>query len=410
MINNMIKICILGGGFGGLYTALYLNNHPLVKSRKCQITLVERNDNFLFTPLLYELITGELQRWEIAPTYQKLLAKTSIKFSQNTIKDIDFSDRQVGLANGDYLSYDYLVLAVGTQNRWVNIPGLRNYALTFRTLADLERLQGELNLLETSDRKHLKLAIIGGGPNGVELACKLADYLGKRGEIILIERGNQILKGFSKGVKSASYKALGNRGVQIYLDTRVNNIESDSITLTRHEKTFMLAVDRVIWVAGTTSREWVKNLGVKHNKSGKILTLSSLQLLDYPEVFALGDIAEISHSNQWIPATAQVAYQQANCTAKNIIAAIKGKKLHSFYYLHLGDMLTLGKGAAIVSSFSLNIEGYLASVIRRLAYIFRLPTLRHRNQVLRNLQQKVILKIRGVFSWKVIKVLLKYEL
>ena len=155
-----INICVLGGGFSGLYTALYLSKHPQVKSGEWKITLVERNDNFLFTPLLYELITGELQRWEIAPTYQKLLAGTSIKFCQQIVKKIDLDNRQVKLDNDDNLNYDYLVLGLGTQNRWVDIPGLKNHALTFRTLQDLEQLQAKIHYLETLDRKHLRVAII----------------------------------------------------------------------------------------------------------------------------------------------------------------------------------------------------------------------------------------------------------
>ncbi|GBF82880.1 NAD(P)/FAD-dependent oxidoreductase [Aphanothece sacrum] len=407
-MNNkpLINICVLGGGFGGLYTALSLTRFSEIKSGQYQITLVERNDSFLFTPLLYELITGELQRWEIAPSYQKLLAGTPIKLCQNTVEGIDLKTRQVKLDDDQLLSYDYLILGVGTQNRWADIPGLKNNALTFRTLADVERLQTQLHLLETSERQRIRLAVIGAGPNGIELSCKLADRLGKRGEIVLIERGNEILKWFSQGVRSASYKALDSRRIQLYRQTNVNKIAEDSITLIRQKEQETLPIDLVIWVGGTQSRSWIKALNCQQNAQGKLLTLPTLQLMDYPEVFALGDLAEIHQTKQQIPATAQVAYQQASCAAKNLIALIKNKPLKAFYYLHLGDMLTLGKGEAIVSSFCLNIEGYLGSIIRRLAYIFRLPTTRHRLQVLRNLLQKSLLKIRRFFRWRLTRLLL----
>ncbi|MEA5508474.1 NAD(P)/FAD-dependent oxidoreductase [Crocosphaera sp. UHCC 0190] len=402
---NVINICVLGGGFSGLYTALYLSHFPQVKSGQWRITLVERNDRFLFTPLLYELITGELQRWEIAPSYQKLLAGTPIQFCQHTIKKIDFDSRNVELDNDDFLSYDYLVLGLGTQNRWADIPGLKNHALTFRTLEDVERLQAKIHLLETSQRKYLRVAVIGGGPNGVELSCKLADRLGKRAEVLLIERGNQILKGFSQGVRSASYRALGSRRVQLYLTTDVNEITADSLHLTHVEQDLSLPVDLVIWAAGTQSRQVIKTLNCQHSGGDKLLINPSLQLIDYPEVFALGDLAQISNKNKPLPATAQVAYQQASCAAKNIAAAIEGKPLKSFHYLHLGDMLTLGSRTAIVSSFFLNIDGQLGGMIRRLAYIFRLPTMRHRLQVLRNFVQKIGLKIRRFFRWRITQLL-----
>ena len=394
---NPINICVLGGGFSGLYTALYLCSHPQVKSGKWKITLVEKNDNFLFTPLLYELITGELQRWEIAPTYQKLLAGTPIKFCQQIVKKIDLENRNIALENNDSLSYDYLVLGLGTQNYWADIPGLKSHALTFRTLRDLEKLQANINYLESLDRKHLRVAIIGGGPNGVELSCKLADRLEKQAEVILIDRGNKILKGFSKGVCNASYRALGSRRVQLYLNTNVEEIKEKSMVLNHGEQSINVPVDLVIWVAGTQSKPLINSLNCQQSNSGKLLVNPSLQLIDYPEVFALGDLAEISNKNKSLPGTAQVAYQQASCAAKNIAAIIQDKPLKAFKYLHLGDMLTLGRRTAIISSYGINISGQLGGMMRRLAYIFRLPTMRHRLQVLRNFVQKVGLKIRRLF-------------
>ncbi|ACB53400.1 putative FAD-dependent pyridine nucleotide-disulphide oxidoreductase [Crocosphaera subtropica ATCC 51142] len=396
--NNSINICVLGGGFSGLYTALYLSNYPQVKLGQWKITLVERNDNFLFTPLLYELITGELQRWEIAPTYQKLLAGTSIKFCQHIVKKIDLENRQVKLDNDNSLSYDYLVLGLGTQNRWVDIPGLKTHALTFRTLRDLEQLQAKIHYLETLDRKHLRVAIIGGGPNGVELSCKLADRLEKRAEVLLIDRGNQILKGLSNGIRKASYRALGSRGVQLYLNTNVEEIEKTSITINHGEHSINVPVDMVIWVAGTESKPLIQSLNCQQTSSGRLLTNSRLQLIDYPEVFALGDLAQISNKKKSLPTTAQVAYQQASCAAKNIAAIIERKPLKSFNYLHLGDMLTLGRRTAIISSYGININGQIGGMLRRLAYIFRLPTMRHRLQVLRNFVQKIGLKISRFFQ------------
>jgi NADH:ubiquinone reductase (non-electrogenic) len=383
-INYPLKICILGGGFGGLYTALYLNKLPEFQTKKCEIVLIEQRDHFLFTPLLYELLTGELQRWEIAPSYQKLLHNTKINFCQEKAQKTDLKMRQVTLNNSAILNYDYLVLAIGTENRWVEVPGLKTHALTFRTLEDVKILQGKLRLLEGSPRQHLRLAIIGGGPNGVELAGKLADRLGKRGQVWLVERGEQILAGFSAGVRQASYRALGRRGVQIMLGTDVKEITATSFTLLRQGETVTLPIDLVIWAAGTQTREWIRQLECEKNSEGKLLTRPTLQLLSYPEVFALGDLAEVRNGKKLVPATAQAAYQQAKSTANNLRAIIRGQRLQTFRYLHLGDMLALGKEVAIVSSFGLNLEGKLAGFVRRLAYIFRLPTPRHRWQVFKN--------------------------
>ena len=376
-----IHICILGGGFGGLYTALYLSRFFEVESG--QITLVEPKDRFLFTPLLYELLTGELQRWEIAPPYHKLLHNKNIHFCQQSVQDVELKMHQVKLENGQKLTYDYLVLAVGNQTRYADIPGVVEHTLKFRTLADAELLHERLKLLEATQRQHLRLAIIGGGPSGVELACKLADRLGKRGQVSLVERGAEILKPYSRGVQKAAQKAMKARQVQLHLNTSVKEIEAEQMTIVQNNQTFTWSVDLVLWTAGTETQKWVRHLDCQHNDWGQVLTRPTLQLVDFPEVFAVGDLADAQ--NNQIPATAQAAYQQASRVAKNLKAALQGRRLRPFHYLHLGDMLTLGKGAAIVSSFSINISGSVGALLRRLIYVQRLPTWRHRLQVFKNL-------------------------
>ncbi|MGF1478095.1 MAG: NAD(P)/FAD-dependent oxidoreductase [Cyanophyceae cyanobacterium] len=382
MTSERCHICVLGGGFGGLYTALYFSHFSRVKSGKCQVTLVEKNDRFLFTPLLYELLTQELQRWEIAPSYYKLLARTKIKLCQQTIEDVDLKARRVRLAEG-HLTYDYLVLAVGNQTQYAQIPGVVEHTLPFRTLADAELLDQRLQLLEATQRQRLRVAIVGGGPSGVELACKLADRLHKRGQISLLDRGEQLLKPYNQAIRAAAERSLHQRRVQVSLNTTVKTITAEHITLVQDEQIQTVPVDLVLWTAGTKIRDWVQKLECQHNERGQVLTRPTLQLVDYPEVLALGDLAECQ--SKQAPTTAQVAYQQASRAAKNLKAIVKGQRLRTFHYLHLGDMLTLGKGAAIVSSFSINITGSFGALLRRLIYVQRLPTWRHRLQVLKRL-------------------------
>ena len=388
------RICILGGGFGGLYTALYLRRFSLLKSNKCEITLVEQKDRFLFTPLLYELVTDELQAWEIAPSYQKLLRNTNIRFCQEIIQEVDLKTRQVKLQCGEVLAYNYLVLAVGGETYLGGVPGADTYAQTFRSLADAELLKQQLRKFEISDRKGIRIAIAGAGPNGVELACKIADRLQKRGQVLLIDRGNQILKTFSSHTQAAAHRALSARGVQVELETSINRIEPDQITLVRDGQMDTLPVDLVFWTAGTRQIDWVRELDCQHNRQGQLISCPTLQLVDYPEVFALGDLAEIYNPcGARVPATAQAAFQQADCAACNIWAAIAGRRLRRFRYLHLGEMVTLGKGAAAVSSFGLNLEGRLASITRQVVYLQRLPTVPHRLQVVRNWLHQAIRRV-----------------
>jgi demethylphylloquinone reductase len=395
MQQKKIQICILGGGFGGLYTALYLAKAKKVLLGEWEIILVEPKDNFLFTPLLYEIITDELKRWEIAPNYQKLLLASKIKWIQDRVQQISLENREISLENQDVFNYDYLVLAVGRKIRFADIPGLDRYALTFRSIYDAELLKNRLQILKSSNQQYCHIAVIGGGANGVELACKVYDYLnqtlGKNSPqitpiIYLIERGTEILKSFSVGVKNAADKAIKQRKINIFLATNVIKITKNNIILQEKEEIREYPVDLVLWTGGTTNHNWMANLPLQYNELGQILTLPTLQLIDYSEVLALGDVADIYNSKvNSVPTTAQAAYQQASTAAKNLQATIQNKPLKKFYYLHLGDMLTLGKGEAIVSSFGINISGKLAGLIRRLIYIQRLPTMSHRLQVFKKL-------------------------
>lgn len=386
MKDRVTKICILGGGFGGLYTALYLSNCTKVKSGQWQINLVEPKDNFLFTPLLYETLTDELQAWEIAPSYQKLLLNTQVNWHQDRAININLKNRQLQLEQGELLTYDYLVLAIGRKNLLIDIPGLSDHALTFRSLSDARKLQEILRILEASTRTKIRIAVVGAGANGVELACKLSDRLSPRGQVLLIDRGDRILNNFNSGINKAALKAIQNKKIQLCLETEIKQIEARQITLIKEEQLIIQPIDLVLWTTGTDTFELIEDLNCQQNSSGQLLTRPTLQLIDYPEVFALGDVAEIRiDKTKVVPVTAQAAFQQASHAAKNLQAAIEDKPLKRFSYLHLGDMLTLGKGEAVISSFGINLSGSLAGILRRLIYIQRLPTLRHRWQVFKNL-------------------------
>ena len=205
-----------------------------------------------------------------------------------------------------------------------------------------------------------------------------------RAEVILIDRGTDILRNFGKGVRKAAYQALKDRNIQVYLGSSLKEITQEQITFFCNDNLIDDPVDLVLWTAGIENIDWLANLNCQKNNQGQLMVRPTLQLIDYPEVFAVGDIAEIIYRQaKAIPNTAQSAYQQASLLAKNLKRILQNKPLKHFHYLHLGDMLTLGKEVAIVSSFGINITGSLAGLIRRLIYIFRLPTKRHRWQVLK---------------------------
>ncbi|QUY42259.1 NAD(P)/FAD-dependent oxidoreductase [Acaryochloris marina] len=373
-------ICILGGGFGGLYTALRLSQLPW-NELKPQIFLVDQNDHFLFSPLLYELVTGELQSWEIAPPYSELLANTEVRFIQSAVKEIDVAQQQVTLSDQS-ISYDRLVLALGGETPLHQVPGSAEYALPFRTVQDAYRLEDRLRTLETSEAPKIRVAVVGAGPSGVELACKLADRLGDRGRIRLIERNNQILKSAPEFNQAAAEKALEKRQVWTDLETSIESLEAKQMTLRYKDKPDTLPVDLVLWTVGTAISQPIQALPLLHNDLGQLLTDPTLQVQDSPNIFALGDLADCRDpQGKPNPKTAQVAIQQADCVGWNLWASLTQRPLLPFHYTHLGEMLTLGEDSAAMSGLGVQLDGPLAFMARRLIYLYRMPTLDHQLKI-----------------------------
>ncbi len=376
------RICILGGGFGGLYTALRLSQLPWNPSEKPEIVLIDQRDRFLFSPLLYELLTGELQTWEIAPPYSELLANTGIRFLQEAVAGVDVEAKQVQLQDAAALSYDYLVLAMGGETPLDLAPGVAEFAIPFRTLADVYRLEERLRSLEESDREKIRVAIVGGGYAGVELACKLAERLGDRGRLRLIEATEQILKTSPEYNREMAQKALSDRKVWIDLETQVKSISAESIVLDYRGQTDDLPVDVVLWTVGTRVSDVVQNLPLKHNERGLLVVNAQLQSLDHSEIFALGDSVECRDAEgQLVPGTAQAAFQQAECAGWNVWASITGRPLLPFRYQALGEMMTLGKDDATLTGLGIRLNGPFAYIARRLVYLYRMPTLDHQLKV-----------------------------
>lgn len=376
------RICILGGGFGGLYTALRLSQFPWNSSDKPEIILVEQNDRFLFSPLLYELLTGELQSWEIAPPFSELLADTTVRFVQGAVKNIDVRSHLVQLNDGPDITCDRLVLALGGETPMDRVPGSADYGIPFRTINDAYRLQEKLRELENSDRDKIRVVIVGGGYSGVELACKLADRLGERGRVRLVEASDSILRSASEFNRTAAMRSLKERGIWIDLETTVDRIEADSISLIYREQIDNLPVDIVLWTVGTEVSPVVRSLPLKQNQRGQLTTTATLQAIEHPDIFVLGDLADCQDaSEQRVPSTAQAAIQQADYAAWNIWASLTERPLLPFRYQSLGEMMTLGLDNATLTGLGIKLDGPAAHILRRLIYLYRLPTLDHQLKV-----------------------------
>ncbi|MDB9512043.1 NAD(P)/FAD-dependent oxidoreductase [Kamptonema animale CS-326] len=382
MTQQQPRICILGGGFGGLYTALRLSQLPFAKPQKPEIILVDRCDRFLFSPLLYELLTGELQTWEIAPPFEELLKDTGIRFCQGAISGIDIAEKRVQLQDGQEITCDRLVLALGGETPLDLVSGAVEHAFPFRTISDAYRLEERLRILESSQSDKIRIAVVGGGYCGVELACKLSDRLGERGRLRLIEQSDKILQTSPDFNREAANIALEKRRVWIDLETSVDAIDSDTISLAYKGQIDILPVEAVLWTVGMIVTPMVRSLHLKQNIRGQLIVEPTLQVVDNPGIFALGDITEcVDADGQKVPASAQAAFQQADYTAWNIWASLTDRPLLPFRYQPLGEMLTLGVDNATFAGLGIKLDGQMAHVARRLAYLYRMPTLDHQIKV-----------------------------
>ncbi len=358
----MDRVVIVGGGFGGLYTALNLARLPGAPP----ITLIDRQERFVFTPLLYELVSQEFALWEVAPTFRSILDLFGIRFIQGEVVEFDLLQKRVQLTDGTFLPWGTLVIAVGGETPLDLVAGARAFALPFRSLAHAEQLMQKIRQWDQEQRQDLNLSIIGAGSSGIELACKLADRLKRRAQITLIDQAHSILPGGSSFLKAQAQQALTHRGITVLLGTSVERVENGHVLLTGHGS---LASDLTLWTVGTVPAGALEGLDSAKDPRGRVRVNRQLQVQE--GVYALGDSALTDPA---FPVTAQVAIQQADCVAWNIWAKAKGLPRKEFNYLDLGQMMSLGIGDAACELLGgVMLEGPLAANFRRLVYTARMP-------------------------------------
>lgn len=380
--DSSLPIVVVGAGFGGLSTVLQLAASP----DRPPLLLLEPQERFLFLPLLYELLSGELRSWEIAPHYRELLAGRGVAWLQERAVAIDTQERRLRTDTGRELGYSALLIATGGSPQDFGIPGVREHALQFRSLTDVERLQQLVQRLRQRRKPLQRLAVVGAGASGVELACKLADLLSGAAVIELIEQGSQLLPGSKAFNREQAQLALQRRDIRLRTNTRVAAVHADGLDLQRHQDDpsppERLLSEAVIWTAGVAGCVPDLTPAVPLDSRGRLLCSPTLEVTGAEAVLALGDAAACSPAGEGpLPATAQVAYQQARTAAANLLHLHRGEPLEAFLWKDLGEMLGLGIGQATITGMGLTLAGPAAYQMRRLAYLARLPGLQHQLRV-----------------------------
>jgi len=385
------KILILGGGFGGVFTALEL-------AGSADVTLVSDADHFLFTPMLYEYVSGEVEAWHIAPRYDELLGD-NVHFVQATITGIDLSSQTVSLADHEPLNYDALVLAIGGVTNYVGVEGAEEFTLPFRKLSHADNLRrrmvAALDRIQPDSapqdaRRETTFAVVGAGASGCELSTKMADLLSDsfkrraiQGEprVLVIEMGDRVVPGMGDQIRKFVEEALHESRVEVHTKTRVVKITADELTFEHEGKQESLKTAGVVWTGGVKMSPLIEHLDVEKSKRGLLVVKPTLQLSQHVNVFALGDIAFYPDATATLAGTAQLAFQQASLAARNIKAYMEGNEMHTKHFEELGEAISLGTERAAVLTGGKAFGGALARQARFALYTSRLPTWHHRLRV-----------------------------
>ena len=384
-------VVILGGGFGGLFTALEL-------AGSLDVTLVTDSDHFVFTPMLYEYFSGEVEAWHIGPRYDELVdSNVNVVVSRAT--SVDLNAKTVSLENREPLSYDVLVLAVGGVTNYAGVPGAQEFSLPFRKIEHADRLRSVMvdaldrippEMPPQDVRSALTFALVGAGASGCELSTKMADLLidafkrrALHGEprVMLLEMGDKVVPGMGDEIRELVEDALLRSRVEVHTLTRVVSVTKDGLTFEHSGNQEYINAAAVVWLGGVRMNPLIEHLEVEKNKRGLLAIRATFQLTQHDNVFALGDIAYYPDAAPTLHGTAQLAFQEAGVVGHNVKAFLEGKQLRTKHFEELGEALSLGTERAAVLTGGKAFGGALARQARFALYTSRLPTWHHRLRV-----------------------------
>ncbi|MEP1446842.1 MAG: NAD(P)/FAD-dependent oxidoreductase [Paraglaciecola sp.] len=394
----MQKIVIVGGGAGGLELVSRLSK-TLGKKKLAQIILVDRQPTHVWKPLLHEVAAGVIDKNSDGVDYRIHAARHNYQFQLGNMSDIDTLNKQITLdplfdEQGQLLlpdrviDYDYLVLAIGSVSNDFGTPGVAKHAYFLDSLAQAERFhKALLNQLlrinqQTDSSSTLKVAIVGAGATGTELAAQLhhvanlarsygmPSMSSKRLEISIIEAGNRILPALPERIALSAKKALTKLGIKVLERTRI--IEAQKTGFVTNDQV-LIEADLLVWAAGIKAPDFIQTLDIfETNKVQQVLVNSHLQSTVSDQIFVIGDCCGFKQEDgSWVPPRAQSAHQMASLVATNLRNISKNKPLVDYRYTDYGSLVHLSKYSTVgslmgsLSNSTMFIEGRIA----RLVYI-----------------------------------------
>ena len=396
------RVVILGGGYGGVYAALELQK--AARAGKIHLTLVSRNNFFLFQPMLSEVVSGDIEPPHIVNPIRRLCPHTYFYVAE--VEGVDTVGRYVAithLGHQDYryLPYDHLIIAVGSSADLSSMPGLAEHAFPFKTMWDAlflrNHLIGTLEQAEVEEHPEhmdslLTFVVVGGGYVGVELAAGIHDFAQEAAKsynnidpndikVILLQGGDRILPELNEGLAAFSHRLMERRGLDIRLNTRIAGATGESAILSDGTT---ISTRTLIAAMGAAPNRLLDRLPCLRGPKGRLAVDETLAVPDYPGLWAVGDCAAIPDIRQGgtCPPTAQYALREAKHVARNVLAVINGGQPRSFSYKSLGVFVPLGKRSAAAEVLRWKVSGFLAWWMYRTYYWLQLPRLDRKLKVL----------------------------
>jgi NADH:ubiquinone reductase (H+-translocating) len=357
------RVVILGAGFGGLTAARKM-------AAFADVTIVDRHNFQTFLPLLYQVSTAGLAADHVAHPVRGALRKTGVKFRMGSPISVDHKNKSVKLDSSEVLDFDYLVVALGSATADFGIPGVVENALGMKSVHEALAIRAEVmrrfeDLCRFEDDTIFSISVVGGGPTGVEMAGAFAELV--RGplkndqahaaahiKINLIEAGSRILPMFSEKLSARAKKDLEKLGVNVRLNTSVAELKPRSIIVKDGDP---IPSEVTIWAAGVKGEPTASKLNLPLI-STRIDVDKTLQVKNYPGIFAIGDIAGfVGKDGRFLPMVAPVAMQQGRFIAKQIKRLADGQSLEAFTYTDKGSMATIGRHKAVVEVKNFRMAG-----------------------------------------------------
>jgi NADH dehydrogenase len=387
------RIVILGGGFGGIYTALYLEK-ALKRRDDFEILLINKENYFVFQPMLAEVVSGSVGILDTVSPIRRMLPRTDLHVRD--IESIDTQNQTITTTPGfrqqpSVIHYDHLVIAVGNVTDFRGLRGLPEHAIPFKNLADALYIRNHIiHVLEEAAIEHmderlrkqlLTFVVAGGGFSGVEVVAEINDFVrevvrnypqidANDIRVVLLHALDRILPELDEKLALYAQKILARRGVEIRLNTKLEAATGEDAILA---DTTRIPTKTLISTVPSSPNPLIDLLGLSKER-GRLRVDSTLLVAGTKNVWALGDCALVPTIGGGVcPPTAQFAIRQARTAAHNIVSALRGGERKSFQFKELGKLGVLGHRSAVAQVFGVNVSGFLAWFLWRTIYLMKLP-------------------------------------